>query len=119
MVNSERTLWWPVLSTRHADLLVLKFSRNRLLRTDCVILGSTDRRARGEVCPALAGDILGCGEREGGTLVVQEADSGSCGGFSEVVVLAVAFLSWVIHGSERTGCWWEPGSLGDKGDKQW
>lgn len=44
---------WPVLSTRQANLLVLTFSRSRLLRTDCVVLGGADRRASGEVCPAL------------------------------------------------------------------
>lgn len=53
---------------------------------------------------------------EGGTPVLREADSGCCGGRSEVVMLAVEFLSWVIHGLERKGCVWEPGGLGDK---QW
>lgn len=48
--------------------------------------------------------------------MLQEADSGCCGGLSEVVMLAVGFLSWVIHGLERKGCVWEPGGLGDK---QW
>lgn len=46
----------------------------------------------------------------------READSGCYGGLSEVVMLAVEFLSWVIHGLERKGCVWEPGGLGDK---QW
>ena len=63
-VNSEHTLWWPVLSPRHADLLVLKFSRNRLLRTGCVALGSLTVGLVGR-CPALAGDILGCGGGKG------------------------------------------------------
>lgn len=48
--------------------------------------------------------------------MVQEVGSGCCSGLSEGVVLAMGFLSWVVHDLEREGHVWVPGGLGDE---QW
>lgn len=53
---------------------------------------------------------------EGRTMMVQEVGSGCCSGLSEGVVLAMGFLSWVVHDLEREGHVWVPGGLGDE---QW